>query len=162
MLDYHLHDILEQLYKMIRERAIVQYFTPFSSVDMNSMAEAFKTSVADLEKELSTLIFDNTIQARIDSHNKVIPTTALPALPALFSCLLSVLQRLYAKFTNERNNAFEQSVRTGEDFIYSAKSALLYVGMVREDFGIHPRKDLRDPRDPRMEPRSRERKIWAH
>lgn len=35
------------------------------------MAEAFNTTVAGLEKELSQLIMEDSIQARIDSHNKV-------------------------------------------------------------------------------------------
>ena len=36
------------------------------------MASSFNTSVAALEDELMTLILDGKIQARIDSHNKVI------------------------------------------------------------------------------------------
>lgn len=36
------------------------------------MAEAFNTTVSGLEKELAKLIMENQIQARIDSHNKVI------------------------------------------------------------------------------------------
>ena len=39
------------------------------------MAQAFNTSVAALEDELSQLILDGQIQARIDSHNKVSPPT---------------------------------------------------------------------------------------
>lgn len=36
------------------------------------MAQAFNTTVGALEDELMQLILDNQIQARIDSHNKVI------------------------------------------------------------------------------------------
>jgi hypothetical protein len=36
------------------------------------MASSFSTSVAALEKELAALIVDNQIQARIDSHNKLL------------------------------------------------------------------------------------------
>lgn len=39
---------------------------------MNKMAQAFNTTVGALEDELMQLILDNQIQARIDSHNKVI------------------------------------------------------------------------------------------
>lgn len=38
---------------------------------MEKMAHAFNTTVANLEDELSELILDGQIQARIDSHNKV-------------------------------------------------------------------------------------------
>lgn len=38
---------------------------------MGKMASAFNTSVSELEDELSHLILNGQIQARIDSHNKV-------------------------------------------------------------------------------------------
>ena len=54
-----------------------QYFSPYLSANMRKMAEAFNTSLALLENELMTLILDNQINARIDSHNKVIVTKPL-------------------------------------------------------------------------------------
>jgi COP9 signalosome complex subunit 1 len=90
-LDIYLHEHVESLYQKIRNKAIVQYFSPFISVDLNTMAQAFNTDVASLEKELSSLILENSIQARIDSHNKI----------------------LYARTTNERCNTFERALRTG-------------------------------------------------
>lgn len=39
---------------------------------MERMAEAFNTSVTALEDELMQLILDGQIQARIDSHSKVL------------------------------------------------------------------------------------------
>ena len=38
---------------------------------MEKMARAFNTTVSKLEDELSNLILEGQIQARIDSHNKV-------------------------------------------------------------------------------------------
>jgi COP9 signalosome complex subunit 1 len=70
-LDVHLHEHVEGLYQKIRNKALVQYFSPFLSVDMATMATAFNTDVQGLEKELSRLIMEGSIQARIDSHNKV-------------------------------------------------------------------------------------------
>jgi uncharacterized paraquat-inducible protein A len=62
LLDIHLHEHLEVLYKDIRHKAIIQYTFPFISVDLNTMAVAFKTTVSLLEKELAALITDNKIQ----------------------------------------------------------------------------------------------------
>eukprot|EP00897_Mesotaenium_endlicherianum_P009354 jgi/Mesen1/8447/ME000475S07699 len=53
-LDIHLYDHVDSLYEQIRHRALIQYTTPFISVDLRTMAEAFNTS------------------ARIDSHNKIL------------------------------------------------------------------------------------------
>lgn len=62
LLDIHLHDHVETLYDQIRHKALIQYTLPFVSVDLNMMANAFKTTVAGLEKELEALITDNQIQ----------------------------------------------------------------------------------------------------
>ena len=64
LLDIHLHDHVETLYTQIRHKAIIQYTHPFISVDLHTMASAFKTGVAGLEKELEALITDNQIQVR--------------------------------------------------------------------------------------------------
>ncbi|KAF5451538.1 hypothetical protein F2P56_026639 [Juglans regia] len=62
LLDIHLHDHVESLYDQIRNKALIQYTHPFVSVDLRMMANAFKTSIAGLEKELEALITDNQIQ----------------------------------------------------------------------------------------------------
>lgn len=62
LLDIHLYDHVETLYEQIRHKALIQYTNPFISVDLNTMASAFKTSVAGLEKELAALITENQIQ----------------------------------------------------------------------------------------------------
>jgi len=63
-LDIHLHDHMAALYSQIRHRALIQYTTPFISVDLPTMARAFNTSVPDLEKELASLIMENQVQVR--------------------------------------------------------------------------------------------------
>lgn len=62
LLDIHLYDHVEALYEQVRHKALIQYTNPFISVDLNTMASAFKTSVAGLEKELAALIMENQIQ----------------------------------------------------------------------------------------------------
>ncbi|CAN6566231.1 unnamed protein product [Malus baccata var. baccata] len=64
LLDIHLHDHLETLYGQIRHKALIQYTHPFVSVDLHMMANAFKTDVAGLEKELEALITDNQVQIK--------------------------------------------------------------------------------------------------
>ena len=45
--------------------------SPYLSADLRLMASSFNTTVNQLEDELMALILDGQIQARIDSHNKV-------------------------------------------------------------------------------------------
>ncbi|KNA13579.1 hypothetical protein SOVF_115340 [Spinacia oleracea] len=119
LLDIHLHDHVETLYKDIRHKALIQYTLPFVSVDLNMMANAFKTSVSGLQKELEALITDNQIQARIDSHNKI----------------------LYARHADQRNATFHRVLQTGTTFDRDIKSMLLRANIIKHDFGQRqPRK----------------------
>lgn len=46
------------------------YYSPYLSADLRLMANCFNTSLSSLEDELTALILEGQIQARIDSHNK--------------------------------------------------------------------------------------------
>jgi len=116
VLDIHLHDHVELLYQKIRNKALIQYFSPFISVDLNAMATAFNTSVSGLEKELARLIMEGSISARIDSHNK----------------------RLYARHTDQRSSTFQNALRVGEEYQRNANALLLRVNMMRNDFVVKP------------------------
>ncbi|KAK9742910.1 hypothetical protein RND81_03G204900 [Saponaria officinalis] len=112
LLDIHLHDHVETLYKDIRHKALIQYTLPFVSVDLNMMANAFKTSVSGLQKELEALITNNQIQARIDSHNKI----------------------LYARHADQRNTTFQRVLQTGAGFDRDVRSMLRRANIIKHDF----------------------------
>jgi len=124
LLDPYLHEHVEGIYQKIRSRALVQYFSPFKSVDMNTMAAAFNTTVPGLEKELARLIMDDSIQARIDSHNK----------------------RLYARHIDQRSATFEKTIQVGEEYQENVKGTLLRMSLLRSDFVVKPPRH-RDERD---------------
>ncbi|XP_065028856.1 COP9 signalosome complex subunit 1 isoform X1 [Musa acuminata AAA Group] len=111
LLDIHLHDHVETLYIDIRHKAIIQYTHPFISVDLHTMAGAFKTSVAGLEKELEALITDDKIQARIDSHNKI----------------------LYARHADQRNATFQRVLQTGVEFERDVRSMLMRANLIKQE-----------------------------
>lgn len=96
LLDMYLAPHVRTLYTQIRNHALIQvragdrsrvqghprvvdscvtsapqYFSPYVSADMHKMATAFNTTVAALEDELTQLILEGLINARIDSHSKV-------------------------------------------------------------------------------------------
>ncbi|XP_012410334.1 COP9 signalosome complex subunit 1, partial [Trichechus manatus latirostris] len=56
LLDMYLAPHVRTLYTQIRNRALIQYFSPYVSADMRKMATAFNTTVAALEDELTQLI----------------------------------------------------------------------------------------------------------
>ncbi|RVW32636.1 COP9 signalosome complex subunit 1 [Vitis vinifera] len=114
LLDIHLHDHVEMLYNQIRHKALIQYTHPFVSVDLRMMANAFKTSVAGLEKELEALITDNQIQARIDSHNKI----------------------LYARHADQRNATFQRVLQTGNEFDRDVRAMLLRANLLKHEYNL--------------------------
>eukprot|EP00735_Rhodelphis_limneticus_P008932 TRINITY_DN2398_c0_g1::TRINITY_DN2398_c0_g1_i1::g.20633::m.20633 TRINITY_DN2398_c0_g1::TRINITY_DN2398_c0_g1_i1::g.20633 ORF type:complete len:482 (-),score=118.26,sp/P45432/CSN1_ARATH/54.00/9e-147,RPN7/PF10602.4/3.8e-54,RPN7/PF10602.4/3.9e+03,PCI/PF01399.22/2.7e-15,Crust_neurohorm/PF01147.12/1.3,Crust_neurohorm/PF01147.12/1.3e+03,Crust_neurohorm/PF01147.12/1.4e+02 TRINITY_DN2398_c0_g1_i1:136-1518(-) len=109
LLDIYLAPHVEELYNMIRNKALIQYFSPFLSVNMHNMAAAFNTDVLSLEKELAVLIMDNQIKAKIDSHNKI----------------------LYARHADQRNDMYESALHVAQDYLDNSKAMLLRVSIMR-------------------------------
>ncbi|KAI1301667.1 COP9 signalosome complex subunit 1 [Halotydeus destructor] len=109
LLDIYLAPHVATLYNHIRNRALVQYFSPYISADMKKMASAFNTSVTALEDELMQLILEGQIQARIDSHNKV----------------------LYAKDVDLRTVTFERAMEMGDAWQKRTKALILRSAMLK-------------------------------
>ncbi|KAI9087308.1 hypothetical protein K1719_030778 [Acacia pycnantha] len=120
LFDIHLHDHVETLYDLIRHKALIQYTHPFVSVDLRMMANAFKTTIAGLEKELEALITDNQIQARIDSHNKI----------------------LYARHADQRNATFQRVLESGREFDRDVRSMLLRSNLIKHDYNLKASRKL--------------------
>ena len=116
-IDFHLNPHVSKLYERIRAKAIIQYFSPYSSVDLNLMSENFNTTPEGLEKELAAMIVGDQIQARIDSQNKV----------------------LYAKQVDQRTATFATSFSTGNNFQQTMKDMLLKMNLIENDFVVKPR-----------------------
>lgn len=103
LLDMYIAPHVNVLYTQIRNRALIQYFGPYLSADMKKMAVAFNRTIPALEDELMQLILDGQIQARIDSHNKI----------------------LYAKDVDQRSTTFEKSITIGKDYQRRTRMLLL-------------------------------------
>ncbi|CAE1154959.1 GPS1 [Acanthosepion pharaonis] len=109
LLDIFLAPHIKKLYTLIRNKALCQYFSPYLSADMHKMAEAFNTNVKDLEDELMQLILEGQINARIDSHNKI----------------------LYAKDIDQRSSTFEKSIAMGQEYERRTKAMILRSALIK-------------------------------
>ncbi|KAG0304062.1 cop9 signalosome complex subunit [Dissophora globulifera] len=104
-------DIMDKwraLYTNIRKKALVQFTSPFLTVNLTKMAKSFSTTVPELESELVSLIIGGQIEARIDSQQKI----------------------LWAKQTNKRSAIFERSAAMGQDYEQEAKGLVLRIQMI--------------------------------
>ncbi|XP_075225012.1 COP9 signalosome subunit 1b isoform X2 [Lycorma delicatula] len=113
-LDMYIAPHVNTLYTQIRNRALIQYFSPYLSADMRKMAEALNTSVSALEDELMQLILDGQIQARIDSHNKI----------------------LYAKDMDQRSTTFEKSIAIGKEYQRRTRMLILRAAMLKNQIHV--------------------------
>lgn len=120
LLDMYIAPHVNALYTQIRNRALIQYFSPYLSADMRKMASAFNTTVLALEDELMQLILDGQIQARIDSHNKI----------------------LYAKEVDQRSTTFEKSLSVGKEYQRRTRMLILRAAMLKHQ--IHVKSPQRD------------------
>ncbi|XP_043319770.1 COP9 signalosome complex subunit 1 isoform X2 [Cervus elaphus] len=114
LLDMYLAPHVRTLYTQIRNRALIQYFSPYVSADMRKMATAFNTTVAALEDELTQLILEGLINARIDSHSKI----------------------LYARDVDQRSTTFEKSLLMGKEFQRRAKAMILRAAVLRNQIHV--------------------------
>lgn len=114
LLDMYLAPHLTALYTMIRNRALIQYFSPYLSADMQKMAAAFNRTVNALEDELMQLILEGQIQARIDSHNKI----------------------LYAKDVDQRSTTFEKSLAVGKEYQRRTSMLILRAAMLKNQIHV--------------------------
>ena len=115
-LDLHLGQHIDELYRLVRERAMIQYTVPYVTVDLTVMAESFNTDAVSIVEELATLIEKNKIEARIDSKNK----TLVP------SC------------RNERAVMFKQVLQDADDYEIGTRSALLRLSLLKHDVVVRP------------------------
>jgi len=114
LLDIYLAPHINTLFSMIRNRGLVQYFSPYSSADLNKMANSFNTSVINLENELMKLILDGSIAARIDSHNKV----------------------LLAQDVDQRSQTFSKAVEMAELYQRRARMLVLRSAILKANISV--------------------------
>lgn len=114
LLDMYIAPHINSLYTQIRNRALIQYFSPYLSADMRKMATAFNRTVNALEDELIQLILDGQIQARIDSHNKI----------------------LFAKDVDQRSTTFEKSLQMGKEYQRRTRMLILRAAVLKHKIHV--------------------------
>jgi len=114
LLDVYLAPHVPTLFSMIRNRGLVQYFSPYISADLHKMATSFNTTIASLENELMKLILEGSIQARIDSHNKV----------------------LLAQDVDQRSVTFSKAVEMSKQFSRKARLVILRSAILKSGISV--------------------------
>jgi COP9 signalosome complex subunit 1 len=69
--DLFLSAHVDVLYKEIRQKALVEAFYPYSTIELSTLSSLFAIPVNDLATEVVQLIDDGRIKARLDCQNNV-------------------------------------------------------------------------------------------
>jgi COP9 signalosome complex subunit 1 len=127
--DIYLAKHLPKLMRMVRSRALKQYVSPFSSVDLTRMAEAFRVTPEQLEADLVELILDGQLEAKIDRQSR-------------FLLLAS---------NDPREAVLARALALGKHFGYEAQNAVLRFNIARR-WGVDGRTSAGRPRRARGGP----------
>lgn len=84
VLDMYLSPHFDSLYNLVRNKAIVQYFIPFSRVTFNALATAFTTSEQDVIDSLIELIKSDQISASLDLENGLLVASKTESRAEMF------------------------------------------------------------------------------
>ncbi|XP_066921447.1 COP9 signalosome complex subunit 1-like isoform X2 [Clytia hemisphaerica] len=122
LLDMFLSPHVNKLYSLIRNRALIQYFSPYKSADLNRMATSFNCTVRSLEDELTQLILDGQISARIDSGKKI----------------------LYARDVDQRSVIYEKALEVGKQFERKSKALVLRTIVLKNNIQVSASKQQDD------------------
>ena len=135
-LDLYLSPHAHSLLGDIRRKALVQYFPPYQSLDISTMAKAFNTTVPGMERELSLLIMDGQIQ----DNPLLLPHrhTFMSALMHVCVGTLTLPQDLYARQADLRDAAFKTALAMGADYEQDTKETLRRMDMLRHDVSVRP------------------------
>merc|ERR1712139_563726 len=113
LLDVHLHGQVRELCQQIRSKGMVQYFAPFLSVSLHSMAEAFNTDVDGIQAEVAQLVGKKQLDAKIDSQKKI----------------------LHVRHSNQRKATYQNAMRVSQDFLDTTRVLILRMNLLKRDFG---------------------------
>ncbi|CAM9604341.1 unnamed protein product [Chrysoparadoxa australica] len=108
-LDIHMHRHVPALRTKIRNSAAVQYFRPYSSIRLSTMAESFGLSFEEMEHHMAALIGEGVILARIDKAGGTLHTAA----------------------KNSRLDSYRKVVSTGEHCQRELQAALLRLSCMK-------------------------------
>lgn len=107
--DIYLINVLEEIYRHIRQHCILQYFTPYTTIELSKMATAFNTDPTSLQQELKCMVENGTLKGRLDTAKG----------------------RLVACKTNPRINVLNNVIRTTTQYEQTAKLLLLRANLTQ-------------------------------
>lgn len=128
VVDIHFGQHVKNLTDLIKSRALVLYFQPFSSIKLERMATAFGWTIQQVEEQVVNLIQAGEIRGRVDSQNKI----------------------LKAKETDPRSELFDRALRSGKEMQATNRKLLLRMRLQQADLIVKAPKNRGEGGAPRQ------------
>ncbi|KAF8607407.1 PCI-domain-containing protein [Ceratobasidium sp. AG-I] len=113
-LDIVLSPHVSALTNLIRDRALVLYTTPFASIRLQRLADAFGLPLADVEAHVVRLVKEGQIKGRVDASEKV----------------------LLANEVDARAELFQKALKAGTESEATARKLILRMKLIQNDLVV--------------------------
>ena len=112
--DMYLHNSVDSLLDSIKEGMLLQYFTPYCTVNLNNMAEQMQMTYESLEDRLVELISSDKLNARIDASSRT----------------------LYRRSTDMKTQSLEKLLSLSTVHTHAIKRDILKLSMLQQGFVV--------------------------
>ena len=116
LLDVYLSRHFTELFNLVRNKAIIQYFVPFSAVTFSSLASSFNADEGTIVKTLAELIKSEALPARLDIEKGL----------------------LVANKVDARTDMYEQTMATARDYERTLHLRLLRMEIIQAGLEVKP------------------------
>ena len=134
MVDLFLSPHVDILYREIRQRALVQAFLPYSTLELSTFSSLFSTPIEEITSEIVQLIESGKIRGRLDH----------PRMVTLDCDSVAHHQVVIARERNQQSRLFEGSLKMASDYIKSAHGLLLNFKVAQAELEVRSRQELEE------------------
>ena len=120
LLDYHMRKHIDIILQLIKDKYLIQYFSPYNTVSIEHMANSFGMTMNELEGNVSRLISKDLLPARIDSRNKTIH------------------RRKY----DDRNITIHKILKVSRRHVDAMRRSILYLSLQRNNFQVVSQREI--------------------
>ncbi|KAG8687324.1 hypothetical protein FRC09_013565, partial [Ceratobasidium sp. 395] len=111
---------------LIRDRALILYTTPFASIRLQRLGDAFGLPLAEVETHVVRLVKEGQIKGRVDASEKV----------------------LFANVVDARAELFQKALKAGTESEAMARKLILRMKLIQNDLVVKLPKSQRGAHGP--------------
>jgi len=136
ILDLFLSPHVDILYREIRQRALVQAFSPYSSLELATLSSLFATPINEITAEVSGLIETGRIKGRLNYPEQV-----------GISWIIAYVQVIVAREVSQQSRVFETSCKMASNYIKISRMLLLNLKVAQAELEVRSVQELEETKN---------------